>query len=149
MPAPTNDKTDCPHCHQPYYPNWAAQGVSTSGPSRQTSVTACNVWATTCTSCDKPVVRLEPKGGDAKELFPDWDFGQVFPVEPEVAIEIVIQVFIDFEKRQASREQRTSNVPPRGERPEGLNAQLFPGRLGNRPAWRQCRSDLEQIPGVL
>ena len=104
MPRPENNKTNCPHCGVPFFPVWDDDEISTPAPQRTRKVPVWKIWTTTCTSCEKPIVQLEASGLTLETL-PEWDVKQVCPMSPEVAIEIIIQIFIDFDRLHRRQER--------------------------------------------
>ena len=101
MPEPENEVMDCPHCNASFYPHWNNTTISAIGPDRLKPLFVGSIKVTTCTSavCNKVIILLEDQEGDKKQLL---------PVSPEVVIEIIIQVFIDFEhmRREQTKEEK-------------------------------------------
>ena len=104
MPQPDNNKTNCPHCGVPFFPVWNPAQINTRNPQRTGEVSVWQLWTTTCTSCEKPIAQLQAIGATA-ETMPEWDIEQVCPMPPEVAIEIIIQIFIDFDRLHRRQER--------------------------------------------
>ena len=110
MSEATNTKETCPHCDTPYYPIWTTNALSSVSPSRQETITLGDLGATTCTSCDEPIlnlfllgpVRQKSEGMPEQAVKPQ----RIFPPESRIVIEIIVQIFIDFEhvRRQEERE---------------------------------------------
>jgi len=105
------EKEHCPHCDTPYYPVWTPNALTSPTPDRQESAEIGKITATTCTSCDSPILNLILLGGDGAALAEDRrdqepKAQQIFPPESEMVIEIIVQIFIDFEhvRRQENRE---------------------------------------------
>ena len=108
MPQPDSTKRDCPHCNQPYYPQWNPMSIEGPPPNRQgprNAVTVGKMWTTTCTSCDQPIIEIEvlPIVEGVPVSSGDVENDQVFPVEDEIVIAIVVQVFIDLENLNRSQ----------------------------------------------
>lgn len=100
---PSDEEIACPHCGTSIYPQWKATSFAALNPQRSREQNQGVVHATTCTSasCNKPILEFEPNKGAA---LGDMECVQVFPVPDLVAIEIVIQIVLDFENIQR-REQ--------------------------------------------
>ena len=98
-------RTNCPHCGELYYPLWTEKDIEAPRPNRKTEINVGRIWATTCTSCDRPIVEIRVLREDETFIMHgDTDSDRVFPVEPEWVIEIIIQVFIDFENLRRQQE---------------------------------------------
>jgi len=105
------EKEHCPHCDTPYYPVWTHNSLTSTTPDRQESSEIGKITATTCTSCDRPILNLILTGWGGEALTEDRldqepKAQQIFPPESEMVIEIIVQIFIDFEhvRRQENRE---------------------------------------------
>ncbi len=61
---------------------------------------------TTCTSCDELIVNLHLAGNDLEKIKRKEMVQYLLPPEPTIAIEIIVQIFIDFEnlRRREARE---------------------------------------------
>ena len=92
-------KISCPHCGVPFPPRWKATPFNALNPSREAEETIGSVWATTCMSCDKPIVEFEPRKKDG----PLGDIGRIplFPVSKEQSINIVIEIILNFRNLQS------------------------------------------------
>ncbi len=99
MPASEDKRTNCPHCGELYYPLWSEVDILAPPPNRRDELRVGRIWATTCTACDLPIIEIDvPKEGEGfLRTTQGRDSYSVFPAKPEWVIEIIIQVFIDFE----------------------------------------------------
>ncbi len=89
------EKAQCPHCGVPFPPRWESVAVNALNPSRDANEHQGDLWTTTCTSCDKPVLEFQPVDGGA--LGEGTDRLQVFPHSKELSIEIIIEIVLNFE----------------------------------------------------
>ena len=103
-----DQKKECPHCYRLYYPIWKRQDVHAPLPSRRDDFLMGRIWATTCTACDEPIIEFRV-GDDRNSAGQVIRKGsqQVYPIESEIVIQIIVQVFIDLEKLR----RRQSNEP--------------------------------------
>ena len=98
MPASENARTNCPHCDQPYYPRWITSEIGAPRPNRRDgTISVGRIWATTCTSCNCPIFEIRARQEGEPVITGVMDADQVFPLKPEWVIELVVNVFIDFE----------------------------------------------------
>ena len=110
------DKIQCPHCGVPFPPRWTGTGFGCSNPSREEDETVGAIWATSCMSCDKPIIEFQPVGDVVSEVLSGSPTGEsrripIFPVSKEQSIEIVIEIILNFEnlRRQNEKEPEMTN----------------------------------------
>ena len=100
------NKVDCPHCNVPFPPRWQAAAVQALNPEREEVEGYGTMWTTSCTSCDRPVLEFEPVAGAA--LGESVERQTVFPPSNDIAIEVVVQIMLDF----SDYKREEGNDPP-------------------------------------
>ena len=93
MPA---EQETCPSCAVSYYPLWRVTDCTVHTPDRTTTINAGKVHVATCTSCDEFLLKFVPTN-DLQSYVKRCPADQLWPVPEQVVIEIVVQIFIDFE----------------------------------------------------
>ena len=91
------EKEICPYCDALYHPQWVSSTSTSPHPRRnEPPIYFGAIKVSTCTSCDRLLVKIFP-GGDYEKVQLREAPRYLLPAEPEVVIEIVIQLFVDFE----------------------------------------------------
>ena len=96
----------CPHCGVPFRPSFSTSPVSCTDASRVGNpIRVATALATTCTSCEEPIVKLDLSPAQQYALSADGEHLAYPPVDGlEIAVEIVLEITLQIVLDQTGQE---------------------------------------------
>ena len=96
----------CPHCGVPFRPSFAASRVECPAVERTGNlIVVGTALATTCTSCEEPIVKIDLSPAQEHEMSADGEHLVYPPVDGlEIAVEIVLEITLQIVFDQTGKE---------------------------------------------